>query len=161
YSTNLSGTIVTLAMGDLDRDGDIDIAATLEGPERIVILLSQSDGTFQQEAPPYFPGAGPALPNSLALGDLDGDSSLDLVVGNFEENTVSTLLGQSGQPGRFGNQTIHPVGDAPSSVAVGDFNGDGKLDIVATNYFGDDISVLSALATGCYSESRYVPGGDG
>jgi hypothetical protein len=42
------------------------------------------------------------------------------------------------------------VGSAPNGVAIGDLNGDGKLDIATANAFGDDVSVLIANGDGTF-----------
>jgi VCBS repeat-containing protein len=82
-------------------------------------------------------GDGPA---SVAVGDFNGDSNLDLAVANQLSNTVSVLLGSAG--GGFTRQIPDlAVGGFPTSVAVGDFNQDQDLDLAVTNGFGT-VSVL-------------------
>ncbi|MBV8116035.1 MAG: immunoglobulin domain-containing protein, partial [Silvibacterium sp.] len=72
----------------------------------------------------------------------DGDGKLDLAVGNSSDNTVSILLGKG--DGTFTAATGSPVGvgKGPQSVAVGDFNGDGRLDIASANSSSVNVSVL-------------------
>ena len=65
-------------------------------------------------------------PNSVAVGDFNGDTRLDLAVANFVSDNVSILLGTG--TGSFGTATNFAVGTTPSSVAVGNFNGDTFLD---------------------------------
>ena len=59
-------------------------------------------------------------PSSIAVGDFNGDTFLDLAVANVGSNNVSILLGNG--TGSFGTATNFPVGTTPFSVAVGDFN---------------------------------------
>ncbi len=73
-------------------------------------------------APPANYGAGSG-PQSVAVGDFNGDGNPDLAVANFGDNNVSILLGNGA--GGFGAATNFAVGIYPQSVAVGDFNGDG------------------------------------
>jgi hypothetical protein len=134
-----------VAVGDFNRDGKLDIVAT--NYSGVSVLLGNGDGTFQ-------PAQNLALPlgqisQSLAVGDLNGDGKLDLVVtgttGYFGPyggygppsgaNYVNVLLGNG--DGTFSDaSTVQiPSGSEQQPVALGDFNGDGKLDVVtrATN----------------------------
>ena len=56
----------------------------------------------------------------------------DLAVANYGSDNVSVLLGNG--DGTFQTQKTYAVGDGPTSVAVGDFNGDGKADLAVANY---------------------------
>ena len=66
-------------------------------------------------------------PAGAAVGDLNNDTNLDIVVANSNSNDVSILLGTSG--GSFGSPINVVVGSGPSSVAIADFNGDGNQDL--------------------------------
>src|SRR5271170_166015 len=82
-------------------------------------------------------------PECVAVGDFNGDGRIDVVVGNALASppTISVLLGKA--DGTFAPAVDYPVDGNPISVAVGDFNGDGKLDIVAL--FGADFAQVSVL----------------
>ena len=68
----------------------------------------------------------------MALGDLNGDHKLDIVVANALSDNVSVLLADG--MGSFGaHEPAFDVGSTPWTVALGDLNGDGKLDIVVSN----------------------------
>ena len=79
---------------------------------------------------------------SLALGDVNGDGVLDLAVanGDFGSSNVSVLLGNG--DGSFQAEQRFVAGAGPSSVALGDVNGDGVLDLAGTNGNSGDVSVL-------------------
>src|SRR6266542_3511755 len=81
-------------------------------------------------------------PRSVAVGDFNGDGTLDLAVAN-RSGTVSILLGTG--TGSCGAKTDFGTGGA-SSVAVGDFNGDGKLDLAVAN--DNTVSILLGTGTG-------------
>jgi hypothetical protein len=79
-------------------------------------------------------------PEHLATADLDGDRYPDLVVANYNSNTVTILYGKGDTT--FGRIQTVAVGTNPNWVTIADVNGDKRLDIVAANYKGDSVSVL-------------------
>jgi hypothetical protein len=89
-------------------------------------------------------------PISVSVGDFNGDDNLDLAVANqiFANGTVSVLLGHG--DGTFGTAVSYGAGSNPFSVAAGDFNGDGKLDLVAANFNSDNVSVLLGNGDGSF-----------
>ena len=73
------------------------------------VLLGNGDGTFQAQTT-YATGAAP---NSVAIGDVNGDGRPDLVVANSDSNTVSVLLGNG--DGTFQAQSTYATGSQPES----------------------------------------------
>ena len=114
---------VSVAVGDFNHDGKLDLVAANSGSNTVSILLGNGDGTFQPQVA-YAVGNDPV---SVAVGDVDGDHNLDLVVANAMSNNLSILLGKG--DGTFQQQTTYAVGKDPVSVALRDFNKDGKLDL--------------------------------
>ncbi len=128
-----------LAVADVDGDGKPDIVvlnANGNGIGDVGVLLGNGDGTFQRAAP-Y--DSGGQQPCSLAIGDLNGDGSQDLVVTAFRSNSVSVLMGNG--HGAFQSPVVYSA-SYPCSSAVADLNGDGKLDVVVTNYTSNTVGVL-------------------
>jgi hypothetical protein len=144
---------VGVAVGDFNGDGKLDLAVFAavgsifpgDQPGALSILIGNGDGTFQH-GPSYAPGFRPV---SVAVGDLDGDGHLDLAVVNenyFDPGNVSVLLGNG--DGTFKAAPCYLVGSGPTSVAVGDFNGDGHPDLAVANYHG--VTVLLAEGAGTF-----------
>src|SRR5436190_2201906 len=82
------------------------------------------------------------VPLSLAIGDLNGDGKLDLLIANgYPSNTVTVLLNRG--DGSFQPKRSYRTAANPDWVAIGDLNGDGKPDLaVANSYDPGSVSVL-------------------
>jgi hypothetical protein len=83
----------------------------------------------------------------VAVGDLNGDGILDVIVANEGSDDVSVLLGNG--DGSFQAAQNFRVGSGPVSVAMGDFNGDGWPDVVVVNTGSN--SALILLNDGAFS----------
>jgi len=79
-------------------------------------------------------------PEAISSDDLNGDGKADLVVADYDANTISVFLGNG--DGTFQSPVAYPVGTNPHGVAIADLNGDGKLDVVIANWGGANVSVL-------------------
>jgi hypothetical protein len=133
-----AGQAFSVAVADVNHDGVPDLVTSGFGnAEGIVsVLLGKGDGTFHP-AVAYETGAtgGSIGASSVAVADLNGDGSPDLVVANFQNSTVGVLLGNG--DGTFQPVVLYgPGGSYPLSVAVADMNGDGRPDVVVGNYYG-------------------------
>jgi uncharacterized protein (DUF2141 family) len=144
------GAPASVAVGDFNGDGTLDLAtanpdvSSFGFPETVSILLGTGTGSFGAKTD-FTDNSGPF---SVAVGDFNGDSKLDLAVANINGNTVSILLGTG--TGSFGAKTDFGTGSTPFSVAVGDFNGDGKLDLATANLSSDTGSILLGTGTGSF-----------
>jgi hypothetical protein len=123
---------VSLAGGDLDGNGLLDLVSANETNRNLAVFLQESPGRFA-ETPDSVLAAGRAM--SVACADLDGDADLELLSANFGEDTV--LVFEQLGPGLF---TVPPValGSTRSSngaqfVAAADLDGDGAIDVVSAN----------------------------
>ena len=144
----------SVAVGDFNGDGKLDLAVANYDSNTVSILLGTGTGSFGAKTD-FGTGIEPA---SVAVGDFNGDGKLDLAVTNFgysfagepiiDPRTVSILLGTG--TGSFGAKTDFGTGSGPASVAVGDFNGDGNLDLAVANFVDDTVSILLGTGTGSF-----------
>jgi hypothetical protein len=147
-SQTVPGFVRSPAVGDFNGDGKLDIAAVIDGTNGVSLFLGHGDGSFS--APVLYPigsMVGPVL-----AGDFNGDGKLDLAVATNSGITIH--LGN-------GDGTFRPVGVLPSLLpslpadgllALGDFNGDGKLDIVKVTENGI-INVALGNGDGTFQEA--------
>ena len=154
-SPSTGSSPIFTVVGDFNGDGIPDQAIANYGSSSITILLGNGDGTFTQATgSPITVGSGPS---SIAVGDFANNGKLDLAVTNFGTSTVTILLGAG--DGTFTQATGSPytVGTNPTSVAVGDFNRDGNLDLAVANYSSSNISVLTGNGSGGFTVQSSPP----
>ena len=158
--TTISGNDVVaqaIAVADFNGDGKLDVAALVlnndtTAPQQLLVLLGNGDGTFTV-GPTYNAGSNPV---SIAVGDFNGDGKVDLVVGNayqgligeVTESEVAVLLGNG--DGTFQAPIITTAGNGNYSVAVADFNLDGKADVILSDFPWSDISLLLGNGDGTF-----------
>jgi hypothetical protein len=111
----------------------------------VQVLLNRGSGNFV---------VGQTVPfstetNGLAVADFNGDGKPDLVTDTFQPDgtrAVNVLLGNGN--GTFRAPIVTGLGLSPNIVGAGDFNGDGKADLVLVDYFNVDNSVLVLMGNG-------------
>ena len=145
----------SVAVGDFNGDGKLDLATANNSSSNVTVLLGDGSGGFT--AAPGSPFAVGSGPNSIAAGDFNGDGKLDLATSSPGSNNVTVLLGNGS-----GGFTVAPgspftVGSRPASVAVSDFNGDGKLDLATPNYGSNNVTVLLGNGSGGFTAAVGSP----
>ncbi len=135
----------SVTVGDFNHDGKPDLAVLNQGPSgttpqsSVSVLLGNGNGSFQpaKTANLINTGAATGVAQSLVVGDFNGDHVLDVAVNTAGRvgPAVEVMLGNG--DGTF--QTVHEilkVGPNPLSLAVGDFDHNGALDLVTANSQG-------------------------
>jgi len=144
FATGLAPNMA--ALDDVNGDTFLDLVVANSDSSSVTVSVLLGDGTGSFGAKTDF-GAG-GSPFWVALGDVNGDTFLDLAVANISLDTVSVLLGDGA--GGFGTKTSFATGVSPTSVALGDLNGDSFLDLAVTSFAGSSVSVLLGDGTGSF-----------
>ena len=137
---------VSVSIGDFNGDGKPDLAiANYDSNTVSVLLNTTAPGATTPSYANQATFATGSSPNSVSIGDFNGDGKLDLSIANSTSNSVSVLLNTTA-PGAptptYANQTMFATGSLPKSVSIGDFNGDGKPDLAIANSTSNSVSVL-------------------
>ena len=143
-------------VGDFNGDGHMDIATTsFTQAGGVSVLLGKGDGTFQA----HLDSPTGQSPAALAAGDFNGDGKLDLVVADSSPTNalLSTLIGNG--DGTFQNKIFQTLPGILGSLAVGDFNGDGKLDVAAVMGGTNAVSIFVGNGDGSFTPPVQYPTG--
>jgi hypothetical protein len=146
----------SLAAADMNKDNKLDLVLTCP-TGYVVVLIGNGDGSFQ--SPAYYAVSGPV---TLAPPvDLNGDGYLDVAVSTLLNNAsgVAVLLNQgSSAPGTLSTAKAYPgpTDGNPGLTAAGDFNGDGKQDIVVG---GSSLAVYYGNGDGTLQTAQTTPAG--
>ncbi|MGA7697089.1 MAG: FG-GAP-like repeat-containing protein [Candidatus Sulfotelmatobacter sp.] len=144
---------VALAVGDFNGDGNLDLVTAngIEADGGITIFTGDGNGNFYGHGV----GTGNAL-SAVAVGDFNGDGNLDFAVVSWgPPSTVSVYLGD-GSGSNFALASTLPVGTTATAVVVGDFNGDGILDLAVLDQDNNGLFILLGDGTGNFTLASTV-----
>ena len=144
-----------VAVGDFNRDGKQDLAIA-NGAGSVTVLLGDGTGDFTAATgSPFAAGSGP---DALAVADFNGDGFQDLAVADYGSTTVSVLLGDGSGGFRAAPGSPFAAGMQPTSVAVGDFNGDGIPDLAVADQAGaKSVTILLGNGSGGFVPASGIP----
>jgi hypothetical protein len=148
---------VGIATADFNGDGRPDLAVADHGSDDVTILLGLGDGQFRTSQ--VIPGVGDG-PSAIAAGDFNGHGPIDLVVVDSLSDQVVLLPGNG--DGSFADPVVLaqlPRGSDPVAVALGDFNGDGRLDVAVADEGTDAVTFLRGNGNGTFGAPVTVPVG--
>ena len=140
-----SGGSRSLASGDFDGDGWLDIATASNETDEVSVLLGQGDGTIALTS---------AIPiddaTLIRSADFDGDGQIDLVVTSSYgvPRGIHILLGNG--DGTFQAPTAYPLATGPRELTIADFDGDSAPDLAAAVYGADSVVVLLGNGDGTF-----------
>jgi hypothetical protein len=140
-----------VAVGDVNGDGRPDLAVANESVKTVSVLLNTTPaGAAAASFTVQHTFAAGTNPRRAAFADLDGDGKPDLAVANAGSNNVSVFANTTpagAAAPSFAAQQTFVTDITPVSIAVGDFNTDGRPDLVSANFSGNTASVLVNTAT--------------
>jgi hypothetical protein len=149
--------LASLVVADVNGDGKPDIIVANSGAS-VGVLLGNGDGTFQPALLTDIAPAGGFAGqfNSVAVADVNGDGKPDLIVATCclsnGDGAAAVLLGNG--DGTFQPPATYDAGGGwTPGLVVADINGDGKLDIVAANYYENTVGVLLGNGNGTFQQA--------
>ncbi|CAF0744124.1 unnamed protein product [Rotaria sp. Silwood1] len=159
YSTGNDSGPLAIVLTDINNDGWTDIVVANYASNNIGILLGFGNLTFDNII--TYPIESDWHPLFVAAGDFDNDGQIDIVVANYHVSSISLLLGY--ENGSFTTQVSYSTGyqSWPSSITVGDFNRDNRLDIATSNYNINNVGIFLGYGNGSFAPVRTCSTGDG
>ncbi len=149
---------IAVAVGDMNNDGKMDVIVVnnncpttpCSSVGSISVLLGNGDGTLQTHVDRNVGNS----PNAVALGDVNKDGKLDVLVTNGQDGTMSFAIG-------IGDGTLKTAkslasGTSPHGIVIADFNGDGFLDAVVANTGDSDIALFRGAAAGFHTPVTFM-----
>ncbi|OLY94280.1 hypothetical protein BUE76_22120 [Cnuella takakiae] len=147
--SNIGGLPKIIHTTDINKDGKLDLITATTSQE-ILIMLGKGAGLFATPLPVI---SNPVIPVPLIIQDLNNDANLDLVTMVFDPDIFSSricvMLGKG--DGTFKDQQVYTGVYNILSYTSGDFNRDGKIDLVVTSNGSDPSHILLGDGAGGFA----------
>jgi VCBS repeat protein/FG-GAP repeat protein len=151
----VAGDPGNVVIGDMNKDGKLDLIVAGGKSRSISVLPGLGDGRFG--APLSQPLITPESPGAMELGDLNDDGKLDLAFITHDSYGVTILLGDGKNGLRVAPNSpiVMKDGRHPHThgLVLGDLNGDGKLDLATVNNADNDISIAFGDGRGLFTRA--------
>jgi hypothetical protein len=143
---NVTTRSVAIASDYIDGDNNLDLV-TANTDQTVTVLLGNGNGSFQPKV--NYTGCVTGNPTKILLADFNRDGNTDIALGCSDGTNggLVILLGHGG--GTFQAPVPYPSGDV-EGLAMGDFNGDGILDIAVTDHAQQDVTIFIGNGDGSF-----------
>ena len=143
------------AVGDVNGDGNLDIATPNVGSNNVTVLLGDGRGGFKPTA--NSPHGVATRPYYIAVADVSGDGKPDLITTHDDITLVTTLVGDG--RGGFSAAPASPfdLGRRAYKLVAADVNRDGRADLVIGTEGGDSVAALLGDERGGYAHAAGSP----
>ena len=130
----------------------MDFVVANSGTDSLGIFLGYGNISFTN--PLIYSTGSSSTPYSVATGDFNNDTYMDIVVANFGSNNIGIFLGRGN--GTFSNQTTYQTGTNPYSIVVDDFDNDFIPDIIVANYGSNNLVLFRRYRHGTFEEMTRI-----
>ena len=136
-TTNANG-VRTVVAGDIDGDGNIDVASASYIDDKIAWY--ESDGAATPGFTEHVVTTSTLGAMSVEIADVDADGNLDLVTASYADGKIAWFQNDGAVTPRFTEQVISTSAAGARDVTTADLDGDGDLDIISASYSDDKIA---------------------
>lgn len=146
-----------LAAGDFNHDGRPDLIVSNHSDGTVSLLLNDGSGGFLPAVSTLLSSDPKTFPAGIAVGYFNNDADLDVAVAAAVGGAgkVAILLGNGA--GGFAAPVLYDAGISPSGMKIGEFNGDGNLDIIVTNLLTHKLALLPGAGDGTFGAPGFFP----
>lgn len=149
-------TPTSVAVADLNGDGEKDLAFANFLDARVSVVLGSGLGAFKPVPRPFATDAGPIM---AKIADVNGDGRPDILSANRNSSSVSVLLSQG--DGVFKGTNVVGSGAGVTAITTADFDGDHVLDVALSYATDGKVGVLLGRGDGTFEFPAFFATGTG